>query len=204
MQAKNIFDKNQINMWNPPSNLLKISTIDAHAAGEPLRIILDGYPELKGKTILEKRRYAKENYDYLRTALMWEPRGQADMYGTIITPPVTQGADFGVLFLHNEGYSSMCGHGIIAVTTVIIETGMIKMESPVTTVKIDTPAGLVTACARIENKKVKSVYFHNVPSFVLTQNQFVQVPGLGKVNFDVAFGGAFYAFVNADELNTQS
>ncbi|MHA1504544.1 MAG: proline racemase family protein, partial [Candidatus Heimdallarchaeota archaeon] len=146
--------------WNPPDDWLKITTINAHSAGEPLRIITSGFPELKGETILEYRRYAKENYDHLRTAIIWEPRGHADMYGCIITPPVSSEADFGVLFLHNEGYSTMCGHAIIATTTVVLETGMLKIIEPETQVKIDTPAGLVTSYAKIKNGKVASVYFH--------------------------------------------
>jgi trans-L-3-hydroxyproline dehydratase len=123
------------------------------------------------------------------------------MYGCIITPPVSPTADFGVLFLHNAGYSSMCGHGIIGVTTVAIETGMIAAVEPTTTVRIDAPAGLVTAHARVEKGRVKEVFFHNVPSFVLTLDQAVDVPGLGTVRYDIAYGGAFYAFVKAGDLN---
>jgi len=186
--------------WNIPKNWLKIKTIDSHTAGEPLRMILEGLPEIKGKTILEKRKYMKEKLDHLRTALMFEPRGHADMYGAIITEPEKKDSDFGVLFLHNEGYSTMCGHGIIALTKVAIQTGMIKAIEPLTEIKIDTPAGLVTSFARIKNGEVESVYFHNVPSFVLTTDLEFEVVGVGKVKFDIAFGGAFYAFVNADEL----
>ncbi len=186
--------------WNPPSDWFTIKTIDAHAAGEPLRVIFDGFPEVKGNTILERRRFVKDRYDHLRKALMWEPRGHADMYGCILTPAVTDEADFGVLFTHNEGYSTMCGHGIIAVTTVVLETGFLLKKEPETTIKIDTPAGLVTAHARIKKGRVKSVYFHNVPSFVFALDQRVTVPGLGEIKYDIAFGGAFYAFVNADEL----
>ncbi len=191
---------NYLNGWKPPETWLKIITIDAHAAGEPLRIILEGLPEIKGITILEKRKYMKENLDHLRTALMFEPRGHADMYGAIITEPVNKDSDFGVLFLHNEGYSTMCGHGIIALTKVVVQTGMIKAIEPITEIKIDTPAGLVTSFAKVKDGKVESVYFHNVPSFVLTTHQIVDVQGIGKVKYDIAFGGAFYAFVNADEL----
>ncbi|OGU34699.1 MAG: proline racemase [Ignavibacteria bacterium GWB2_35_6b] len=186
--------------YNPPENWIKILTLDAHTGGEPLRIFLKGYPELKGKTILEKRRFAKENYDYLRTALMFEPRGHADMYGCILTEPVTEEADFGILFLHNEGYSTMCGHAIIAITKVAVETGFVKLVEPETQIKIDSPAGLITSYAKIKNGKVEEVYFHNVPSFVQLINEEIEVEGLGKVKFDIAFGGAFYAFVDADEL----
>ncbi len=186
--------------WSHPDDWIEIETIDAHSGGEPLRIILSGLPEIKGTTILEKRRYMKENLDHFRTALIFEPRGHADMYGCIITPPVTKDADFGVLFMHNQGYSTMCGHGIIAVTKVVIETGMFEMIEPVTTIKIDSPAGLITSHAKIKNGKVESVYFHNVPSFVLMLNQTVDVPQLGKINFDVAYGGAFYAYVKTEQL----
>lgn len=186
--------------WVPPDDWLEIETIDAHTAGEPLRIILSGMPELKGDTILEKRRYMKEHFDFLRTSLMFEPRGHADMYGCIITSPVTSEADFGVIFLHNEGYSTMCGHGIIAVTKVVLETGMFELTEPETTIKLDSPAGLITSHAKVKGGKIESVYFENVPSFVYATDQTVDVPGLGKINFDIAFGGAFYAFVKAEQL----
>ncbi|NUO82659.1 proline racemase family protein [candidate division KSB1 bacterium] len=186
--------------WTPSNNCLKISTIDAHTEGEPLRVIVAGYPALPGDTLLARRRYAKEHFDHLRTALMFEPRGHVDMYGCIITPAVTSEADFGVLFLHNEGYSTMCGHGIIGVATVVLETGMLPKVAPITTIKIDTPAGLVTAHARIANDRVQSVYFHNVPAFVVELDATVEVPSLGRVRYDLAFGGAFYAYVQADEL----
>jgi len=194
---------NYLDNWNPPKDWLKIKTIDAHTAGEPLRIILSGMPEIKGKTILEKRNFLKENYDYLRTALMFEPRGHSDMYGAIIIPPVTKEADFGVIFLHNEGYSTMCGHGIIALTKVTLQTGMIKAEEPTTEIKIDTPAGLVTSFAKVKNENIESVYFHNVPSFVLAMDERISVPGIGDIKYDIAFGGAFYAFVNADKLKIE-
>ncbi len=186
--------------WVPPEDWLEIETIDAHTAGEPLRIILSGLPEIKGETILEKRRYMKDHFDFFRTSLMFEPRGHADMYGCIITPPVTGGADFGVIFLHNEGYSTMCGHGIIALTKVVLETRMFETVEPVTTIKIDSPAGLITSHAKVKDGKVESIFFENVPSFVYLADRSIEVPELGKIKFDIAFGGAFYAFVKADQL----
>jgi len=186
--------------WTPPNDWLKITTIDAHTGGEPFRVITGGWPELPGDTILERRRYAKEKLDHLRTALMFEPRGHADMYGCIITPPVTPGADIGILFMHNEGFSTMCGHGIIGITKVALETGLLPLTAPETTIKIDTPAGLVTAHARVADGRVESVYFHNVPSFVLALDETVEVPGLGSVRYDLAFGGAFYAYVQAGSV----
>jgi trans-L-3-hydroxyproline dehydratase len=186
--------------WTPPDHWLKITTIDAHTEGEPFRVITGGFPDLAGQTILEKRRYAKDNLDHLRTALMWEPRGHADMYGCIVTPPVTSGADMGILFMHNEGFSTMCGHGIIGIATVALETGMLPMMVPETTIRIDTPAGLVTAHAVIAGGRVQRVRFRNVPSFVLALDETVEVPGLGAVRYDIAFGGAFYAYVQAEDV----
>ncbi|NQT79402.1 MAG: proline racemase family protein [Candidatus Aminicenantes bacterium] len=186
--------------WSPPDFWQKITTLDVHTEGEPLRIITSGFPDLPGETILARRQYAMENLDHLRTSLMWEPRGHADMYGCIITPPVTPEADIGILFMHNEGFSTMCGHGIIGITKVVLETGLLPITEPETTVRIDTPAGLVTAYARVTNNQVQSVFFHNVPSFVFKTDKTIQVPGLGKVCCDIAFGGAFYAYVKAENV----
>jgi trans-L-3-hydroxyproline dehydratase len=184
----------------PPQGWLKITTLDLHTAGEPFRVVAGGYPNLPGETILARRRYAKDHFDHLRRALMWEPRGHADMYGCIVTPPTSPAADIGVLFMHNEGYSTMCGHGIIAVTKAVLETGMLPMVEPLTVVKIDSPAGLITAHARVARGEVQSVFFHNVPSFVLALDQVVEVTGLGQVRYDIAFGGAFYAYLRAEDV----
>jgi trans-L-3-hydroxyproline dehydratase len=186
--------------WTPPNHWLKITTIDVHTEGEPLRIITGGFPELPGDTMLDKRRFAMENFDHLRSALMSEPRGHKEMYGCLITPAVTPGADFGVLFLHNEGFSTMCGHGIIGITKVVLETGMCPSTGAKGVIRIDTPAGLVTAQARITDGHVRSVFFYNVPSFVLALDETVDVPSVGAVRYDVAFGGAFYAYVQAADL----
>lgn len=189
--------------WSPPRQWMRITTIDLHTGGEPFRVITGGFPDLSGDTILARRRWVKEHLDPLRTALMFEPRGHADMYGCILTPPVTPGADIGILFMHNEGYSTMCGHGIIAITRVALETGLIPMKAPETTVRIDSPAGLITAHARVSGGEVTSVYFHNVPSFVLAQDETIAVSGLGRVRYDIAFGGAFYAYVDAADVNVR-
>jgi trans-L-3-hydroxyproline dehydratase len=186
--------------WSPPASWQKITAIDIHTEGEPLRVILSGFPELEGDTILARRRFARENFDLLRKTLMWEPRGHADMYGCIITTPTNPNSDFGVLFLHNEGFSTMCGHGIIGVTKAVLELSLFPMQTPVTPLSIDTPAGLVTSYARISNNQVESVYFHNVPSFVVGLDDHIKIEGLGKIEYDLAFGGAFYAFVDADKL----
>ncbi len=186
--------------WIPPKDWLKIKTIDAHTGGEPLRIILDGLPEIKGKNILEKRRFFRENYDHIRTGLMWEPRGHADQYGAILTEATTSDGDLGVFFLHNEGYSTMCGHAIIAITKTVFDTKIIEKTGDTPTLKLDTPAGRVVATAYRENGIVHRVSFINVPSFVYKLNQKIEVAGIGTVEYDIAFGGAFYVFCNADKL----
>jgi trans-L-3-hydroxyproline dehydratase len=197
------FDAGTIKSWIPPNHLTRIQTIDAHTAGEPLRIIIGGFPEFEGHSILEQRRFIAEHHDQIRRTLMWEPRGHADMYGCLITAPVSPEADFGVIFTHNDGYSTMCGHGIIAVTKVVLETGFIKKQEPTTIVKIDSPAGLITAEAHILHDKITSISFENVPSFVLIRDAEVEVPNYGPVIVDVAFGGAFYAFVEAATLSLE-
>ena len=171
-----------------------------HTEGEPLRILTEGIPDLPGTSILEKRRAASEQFDWVRKTLMAEPRGHRDMYGCILTPPVDPESDLGVIFLHNEGYSTMCGHGIIGLATAVLETGMLPCREPETSIRIDTPAGLVTARARVKAQRVQSVAFENVPSFVIGLDQNVKVPGIGNVRFDLAFGGAFYVFVDASSL----
>ncbi len=187
--------------WNPPAHWRRITTVDAHTAGEPFRVVVGGFPELQGETILARRRFAREHLDQLRTALMWEPRGHADMYGGLITPPVSPDSDLGVLFIHNEGYSTMCGHGVIALATVALETGMVApvpRDEP--RLAIDTPAGRVAARARMDCDRVASVAFENVPSYVVDLDQTTRVPGLGEVRYDLAFGGAFYAYVDAQSV----
>ena len=130
---------------------------------------------------------------------MWEPRGHADMYGAVLTPPVTPDGHFGVFFMHNEGYSTMCGHAIIALVKFAIETGLIQYPED-GLIRIDAPPGRINAFAEMDGNNVVKSSFHNVPSFVLLQDQTVDVPDFGKVRIDVAYGGTFYAFVDADEM----
>ena len=178
-----------------------ITTIDCHVAGEALRVVTAGFPEPSGSTILEKRQYCRTHLDHLRTALMWEPRGHHEMYGCLLVTPAHPQADTGVLFFHNEGYSTMCGHGIIGLVTVMLEQGLFPASIPTTTIRFDTPSGLVTARASLDAGKVRNVAFLNVPSFVLDVEQTVRVPGIGPVDYDLAFGGAFYAFCQAEALD---
>jgi proline racemase len=158
---------------------LNVETTDYHTAGEPFRIVTGGAPALRGRTILDKRRYAREHLDDVRKLLVHEPRGHADMYGCFVTEPEDEGADLGVVFFHNEGYSTACGHGTIALVTWALETGRIELTEPETRVVVDVPSGRLETWARIEGGDVRSVRFRNVPAFVHS-------PG-------VAFGGAFYA-----------
>tara|TARA_B100001758_G_scaffold244513_1_gene255987 strand:- start:555 stop:1598 length:1044 start_codon:yes stop_codon:yes gene_type:complete len=195
-----LIDLNQIKKYVPPKEWREIQTIDAHTGGEPLRIIISGYPELKGKSILEKRKNAKENFDSFRKSLIWEPRGHADMYGAIIVEPDSSDSHFGVIFVHNEGYSTGCGHAVIALTKVFVEAGLIPMNEPETEVRMDVPSGFIRSFAKIENGKVVSVRFKNVPSFVQKLNAEVNIPRLGKIKYDLAFGGAFYAFVDVNQV----
>ena len=206
--------------------MIRVKTIDAHAAGEPLRLIVDGFPSPRGRTMLEKREWVRRHADYLRRALMLEPRGHADMYGAILTEPVSPGSHAGVLFMHNEGYSTMCGHGVIAVTTIAFERGLLLPGGDGTSVVYDSPAGTIRARARVEGERrggageageagraggageaggegggvrVRSVSFTNVPSFVLHGGITVRTPSR-TVRADVAFGGAFYAIVDCEAV----
>lgn len=185
----------------PHKDWLQIKTIDMHTGGEPLRVIIDGFPELKGNSVLDYRRYCKENYDYLRTALMFEPRGHADMYGCILTPPNDDEGDFGIIFLHNEGYSTMCGHAIIAISTLAVEMNWINVNEGENILKIDAPCGRITSYTSVKTGKVTGVRFHCVPSFVVGLDKTVEVEGLGMVTYDLAYGGAFYTFVDMHKNN---
>jgi proline racemase len=188
----------------------RIQTIDAHAAGEPLRLIVSGFPSPDGRTMLQKREWMRRHVDHLRRALMLEPRGHADMYGALLTEPVTPDADAGLLFMHNEGYSTMCGHGVMAVVTIALERHLLMPREPAGAIVFDSPAGPVRARARVAPRephpgeaavdaadRVTSVSFVNVPSFVLQAGLRVQAGGR-ELAVDIAFGGAFYALVDSE------
>jgi trans-L-3-hydroxyproline dehydratase len=182
---------------------VSIKTTDMHTGGEPLRIITGGLPEIPGKTVLERRRYFRENLDHLRTGMMWEPRGHADMYGAILTPPDTADADFGVFFLHNEGYSTMCGHAVIALARFATESGLVDRMGETVEMSIDVPAGRLRASAYYNNGQYKGSSFLNVPSFLYLQSGEIELEGHGTLKFDIAYGGAFYAFVEACAFNLE-
>ncbi|WDE10073.1 proline racemase family protein [Thalassomonas haliotis] len=200
----------KLRQWQPPEesgarqeNTQIIETLECHTGGEPLRIITGGFPELTGTTVLEKRRNCRQHYDALRRALMFEPRGHADMYGAIITEPERENSHFGAIFIHNEGYSTMCGHAVIALAKCAVESGMVAQTGEVTQVVIDVPCGQIHARAFARGKVITRVSFDSVPAFVYAAGQSIFVDGVGQVNFDIAFGGAFYAYVQASSLGLE-
>jgi proline racemase len=171
---------------------VKVETVDYHTAGEPFRIVTGGVPPLEGKTILDKRRFAAERLDEVRRLLVYEPRGHADMYGCHVTEPEDDGADLGVVFFHNAGYSTACGHGTIALVTWAIESGRVSGGDSETRVVVDVPSGRLQTFARMQDGHVTAVRFRNVPAFVVARD--LEAAGLAV---DVSFGGAFYASVEA-------
>jgi len=175
---------------------MEVSAVDYHTAGEPFRIVTGGIPPLPGGTILEKRRYALEHLDHVRELLVNEPRGHADMYGGFPTEPEDAGADLGVVFFHNAGYSTACGHGTIALVTWAIDTGMVRLPRERPCVVVDVPSGRIETTVEMADGRVTGVRFRNVPSFVLEERVAVETTS-GRVEAAIAFGGAFYAIVDS-------
>lgn len=174
-----------------------IRVLDMHTGGEPVRIVTEGYPPIPGETILAKRRYVREHLDHLRKLLMFEPRGHYDMYGVLLVKPSLPEADLAVLFMHNEGYSTMCGHATIAMGRYAVDHGLVPEMHPVTAVSIECPCGLVRAYV---DARDGSVLFDSVPSFLFAEQLRFEVPGTGPVVADVSYGGAFYALANAAQF----
>ena len=180
-----------------------ISTVEVHAGGEPFRIVTSGLPRLPGASIVERRSWLEENADEIRQALMFEPRGHADMYGGYLTPPISADADFGVIFLHNEGYSDHCGHGVISLATAAVELGWVARESPETRVGIDAPCGFIEAFVKWDGQHANGVRFINVPSFLYRRDVAVETPTYGRVVGDIAYGGAFYFYTSGKPFGLQ-
>jgi trans-L-3-hydroxyproline dehydratase len=183
--------------------LRTLQTIDAHTGGEPLRIVSSGLPPVPGATILDKRAWLQLHRDDLRQFLMNEPRGHADMYGAYLLPPVTPAADFGVVFIHNEGYSDMCGHGIIALGKVLVEMGYVERTSPVTRIGFDAPAGFIEAHVEWDGTRAGAVTFTNVPAFIYRRDLEVDTPSFGRLTGDIVFGGAFYYYVDGRQAGLE-
>lgn len=180
-----------------------ISTIDSHTAGECTRLVMSGLPPIPGQTMAERLAYAEEHLPWVPGFLLLEPRGHKDMFGAILVPPCSPDADVGVLFMDNQGYEPMCGHAVIGVATTVLETGMFEMTEPETLVTLDTPSGPVQVYAQVEDGRVASVSFENVPAFVYRSDVALHVPEVGEVTVDVAFGGLFFVFVNARQLGIE-
>jgi len=178
-----------------------ISTVEVHTGGEAFRIVTSGLPRMPGKTIVERRAWLKENADDIRRALMFEPRGHADMYGGYLTEPVSDTADFGVIFVHNEGYSDHCGHGVIGLATAAVELGWVPRTAPETRVGIDAPCGFIEAFVKWDGDHAGNVRFVNVPSFIWKRDVTVHTPSFGSVTGDIAFGGAFYFYTDGAPHN---
>lgn len=182
------------------SEPIEIETVEMHTGGEPVRIVTAGYPPIPGATILDKRRYARTHLDRYRRLLMHEPRGHHDMYGVLLVEPDLEGADLAALFVHNEGYSTMCGHAMIALGRYAVEAGLVPAVEPMTTVRIQAPCGLLSISVSVAAGRVGGVAFRSVPAFAHSLDVSVPVPGHGIVPVDIAYGGAFYAVVPAERL----
>jgi len=177
-----------------------LTVTDMHTGGEPVRIVTGGYPPIPKGTILQKRAYVRDNLDHLRRLLMFEPRGHYDMYGALLVEPDLPDADIAVLFMHNEGYSTMCGHAVIALGRYAVDQGLVQAVEPVTTVNIEAPCGLVVASVEIKDGRAGSVSFESVPAFLFAGDRTVDLPGHGAIRFDMAYGGAFYALADCRQF----
>ena len=177
-----------------------IHTVESHTEGMPTRVVVGGVAPIPGNSMFERRAYFLEHMDDLRTLLMYEPRGHSAMSGAILQPSTRPDADWGVLFIEVSGCLPMCGHGTIGVATVLVETGMVEVVEPITTVRLDTPAGLVVVDVQVAHGKAENVTITNVASFTLGLDQKVNVPGFGEVTYDMAYGGNFYAIIDADQV----
>ncbi len=175
-------------------------TIDSHTMGEATRIVYEGFPEPVGNTMMEKKQYVIKHFDHYRKALMLEPRGHRDMFGALLTKPVHKEADYGVIFMDTGGYLNMCGHGSIGAASMLVETGMVEVTEPYTQVILDAPSGLIKTRVKVEGGKAKEVTIQNVPGFLYKENLTADVPGFGKVEYDISFGGSFFVLVSAKQV----
>ena len=185
-------------MTSLPAPLLQV--LDMHTAGEPVRIFTQGYPDLTGATILDKRRQALEKYDAYRTIVMHEPRGHAGMYGVIPVRPSLPGADVAALFCHASGYSTMCGHATIAISRWAVESGLVPHDGKQAQFGLELPCGLVQVEATLENGQVTNTAFVSVAAFVERRDLELDLPSFGKISADIGFGGAYYAILSAAKL----
>lgn len=179
------------------------SAVDSHTEGMPTRVITAGLGTLPGASMQERRLYFERHLDHLRLMLMREPRGHAAMSGAFLQPASRPEADWGVLFIEVSGCLPMCGHGAIGVATVLVECGLVEVSEPETRIRLDTPAGLVEARVAVTDGRAQRVTLRNVPAFVVELDAGVEVPALGRVPYDMAFGGNFYALVRAESVGLE-
>ncbi|MBZ9678197.1 proline racemase family protein [Mesorhizobium sp. ES1-1] len=182
---------------------MTLTVVDMHTGGEPLRIVTSGYPDIPKGTILEKRAYVRDHLDHLRKLLIFEPRGHYDMYGAVLVEPDLPGADLAVLFMHNEGYSTMCGHAIVALGRYAVDEGLVAKQEPITTVNIEAPCGLVVASVEVRDGRAGAVSFESVPAFLLAREERIELAGYGLIEFDIAYGGAFYALADCHQFGLE-
>lgn len=180
--------------------MIELRTMEMHTGGEPVRIVTSGYPEIPGPDVLAKRRYAREHLDHLRRLLIYEPRGHADMYGAVPVTPSSEDADLAVLFMHNQGYSTMCGHAVIALGRYAVDHGLVRATQPHTRMTIECPCGLVAARVDVKNGVAGRVTFDSVPAFAYALDATVDTASFGRVAVDIGYGGAFYAIVPAQRI----
>jgi proline racemase len=180
-----------------------LAAVDSHTEGMPTRVVTGGVEPLPGDTMLERKLHFEAQRDDLRLLLMREPRGHSAMSGAILQPATRDDADWGVLFIEVSGCLPMCGHGTIGVATVLVETGMVAVREPETVVRLDTPAGLVEARVAVKDGRAEAVTIRNVASFLHARDQVVAVDGVGEVRYDMAFGGNFYALVDAASVGLE-
>lgn len=180
-----------------------LTVTDMHTGGEPVRIVTGGYPPIPGGTILDKRAWVRENLDHLRKLLIFEPRGHYDMYGALLVEPDLPGADLAVLFMHNEGYSTMCGHAVIALGRYAVDQGIVPAVEPLTIVNIEAPCGLVVASVEVKDGRAGAVSFESVPAFLFAADRTAELPRHGTIGFDMAYGGAFYALADCRQFGLE-
>jgi proline racemase len=180
-----------------------LTVIDAHTEGNPERILVGGIPSIPGKTMFDKAKYVRDHLDYLRTLLVFEPRGHDNMYASLLIPPADERADYGVIFLENGGYPTMCGHATISICSVLVEMGYVTVKEPETEIVLDTPAGLVHTRVTIQDGRAQSVTLKNVPSFLYKSDVIVNIQEFGNLSVDICYGGNFYAILPAEVVGLQ-
>jgi proline racemase len=182
---------------------VSIFLIDSHTQGEPLRLVVGGLPKIPGNSMVEKNDYVKSKMDYIRHFICNEPRGHSGMFAAILTEPCSKEAEFGVIYFGHVGYAPMCGHGTIAIGTILVDSGMVRVKEPFTEFTLETPAGLIRVKVKVEHGKAKSAAFINVPAFLYKEDLIIDVPSYGKIKGDVAYGGNWFFYVDSKEVDVR-